>query len=107
MSDDEFHAFELPIPPGLVDYLTRLQTKAAMESEDRGKTIEQLIVELSIPQLLAFRKALHLRRTGLTHLDGQIYSLLRLVHCVDPATGLTAEEALMQMVEKGGSDGIA
>lgn len=90
MSDgpgNSFGFFEGILPPELLAAAKAEHEKTHMRADELGLQIENLIDTLTADQLLVVRKILRMRRQALYHLDGQIMTVMRLSHHVDPDTG--------------------
>lgn len=99
MSDDGPESFggffETILPPELLAAAKAEHEKTHMRAEELGLQVENLIDTLTPDQLLVMRKILRMRRQALYHLDGQIMTVMRISHHVDPETG----ESLMARLE--------
>ncbi len=90
MSDDEQQRFIVP------DIFLAEHQRQCLDTEARTNRMNRLLDSLSVEGLLALRDILHYDPSspGNNYWDGQIVAILRLVHGVDPETGLTAQEQL-------------
>ena len=93
-------------PPLVLDIggaLRAAHERHHMESEDRAASVDRLLDGLNVEQLIALRYLLNQDSKSAmnNYFDGQVITLLRRVHGVDPVTGLTPIEAL----ERGQSNG--
>ena len=102
--DHEIHGISIPLP-GLRNLLAQTSAQHEREHMEGMSTQQQiygLLDSLTVEQLLALRVMLGIdsKSAMCNYFEGQVVSILRLVHGVDPATGLTPQEAL-ERVEQG------
>jgi hypothetical protein len=71
-----------------------------MEHASTTLEIYEFLDSLSPQQLVAFRKILNMPKL-LDYFDGMAHALLRRVHGVDPDTGRSVEDALVEIATPG------
>lgn len=91
MSEPGFEGFGIPLPAELVDVLRRTTDRAHMTAEAMAARVDSFIAGLDVDGLMALRSILNTgdmtKSLSANFWDGQIVSILRHVHHVDPATG--------------------
>jgi hypothetical protein len=93
MSDDGFDAigFPLPIPKEIADLLRKGHDQAHMSAEANAARVDRFIAGLDVDGCMAFRSILNMgdmrQSMSANFWDGQIYSILKYIHRVDPETG--------------------
>lgn len=89
--ESSFEGFGIPIPAGIIDELKKQHDRAHMSAEANQARIDRFLTELDVDGLLALRTILNMgdldKNPTACFWDGQILSLLRYVHKVDPYTG--------------------
>lgn len=101
----------IPMPAQIVQALAAEHDRAHMSAEDRTARVEQFIDGLDVEGLLALRTILNAGGDAKRHwamsqyLDGQVVTLLRRVHGVNPETGRDAAAELLEAAARAGQDG--
>jgi hypothetical protein len=90
-----------PIPPHIVAAMQEQKDKEEMTAEEMRQKRYAFIDGLTPDQLIQLRHIVNMKRMGLNYLDGMIATLLRVVHGVDPETGISPEAALAALADKG------
>jgi hypothetical protein len=93
MTDEQgpFEAFGLPLPPELGELLKRQHDRAHIAADANQARIDRFLTALDVDGLMAMRTILCMgdmaKSLSANFWDGQVVSLLRYVHKVDPDTG--------------------
>ena len=104
MSDDDTDGAPMfgpiPVPAGVFEAIQRGHEAAHMRAESREARIEHLLDTLDVEGLLALRLILNHGDQDSAwamnqYYDGQVASILRRVHQVDPYTGEDPTQALL------------
>jgi hypothetical protein len=76
--------------------MSEMADRARMEAEVQQATVYRFLDELAPEQLVALRMILNQDSKSAmnNYWDGQVATLLRRIHGVDPWTGLTPQEAI-------------
>lgn len=75
----------------------RARDRAQMASEQSELEINDLLDALKPDQLLTLRRILNLGQRMIDYTDGQVATILRVVHRVDPATGRSLDAPFEEM----------
>lgn len=95
MSDDDE-------PRGGNDETWRAQhDRYHMAQEELSRSIDRLLDELNVDQLMSLRKIFAMERDSaiMNNLDGQVISILRRVHHVDSMTGDPLSDLTMERLD--------
>jgi hypothetical protein len=87
-----FHGIAIPVPDGVFPDPRR----ARMAADEREASVNDLLDSLNVQQLVALRRLLNMDQESAmnNYVDGQVVTLLRRIHNVDPHTGMTEQEAI-------------
>lgn len=86
--------FAIPVPPEMAEALGRMHDRAHMHAEARTQAIYSLLDRLPPDDLLTLRDILRAPRSARNRIDGQVVSIMRVVHHVDPYTARPELEGL-------------
>lgn len=91
--DHGVHGFGFPLPPGLADVITGQRDRQVMGAQVAETEVQHFLDGLDVGQLLALRRILCMDNDSSTnnYFDGQVVTLLRVVHKVDAWSGKPAD----------------
>jgi hypothetical protein len=100
--NDEVHVrgFAFPLPANLGALLAGQQQRQQLEVESAQQRIFNFLDSLNADDLFTLRRMLSCDANN--HFDGMIITLLRVVHKVDPDSGLSEEEMLARIAGAAG-----
>jgi hypothetical protein len=97
--EPHLHGFAMRVPEGLIRAMEHEHDRAHMEVESFQQRIFSFFDSLNVEQLMTMRTILNAdaKSWANNYFEGQVVTILRLIHGVDPDTGLTAEQALARL----------
>lgn len=108
MPDDDQHdhehhharGFAVPLPSGMIEAIAASHDRHHMSAHDAANRNAAFLDSLNVEQLVALRGILCADNESASNnfFDGQVYSILRVVHRVDPYSGRDPLEEFVDAV---------